>query len=62
MKRNVLSLLLALVLMAGLMPAALAAEGMDHFKTVNDYPAGKFTDVASDSWYAESRRPMSWTW
>ena len=54
MKRKLLSLLMALALMAGLMPAALAAEGMDHFKTVNDYPAGKFTDVASDSWYAES--------
>ena len=54
MKRKLLSLLMALALMAGLMPAALAADNMDHFKKVNDYPAGKFTDVAASSWYAES--------
>ena len=54
MKRKLLSLLMALALMVGLMPAALAADNMDHFKKVNDYPAGKFTDVAASSWYAES--------
>ena len=31
MKRKLLSLLMALALMAGLMPAALAADNMDHF-------------------------------
>lgn len=46
---------LALVLSVSLLPgAALAADSMDYFKKVNDYPAGKFTDVAASSWYAES--------
>ena len=58
MKRNVLSLLLALVLMAGLMPAALAAESLDNFQKVNAYTDGTFTDVAADSWYAGNVRDV----
>ena len=54
MKKKILSLLLALTLLCGLMPAALAAESMDNFGTAQTYPAGKFTDVADSAWYAES--------
>ena len=54
MKKKILSLLLALTLLCGLMPAALAAESMDNFGTAQTYPAGKFTDVSDSAWYAES--------
>ncbi|MEJ5965908.1 Ig-like domain-containing protein [Flavonifractor porci] len=46
---------LALVLSVSMLPgAALAAESLDNFQKVNTYTAGKFTDVAASSWYAES--------
>lgn len=53
--RSVLSAALALILCLGLLPvSAFAAGSLDYFKRVEDYPAGKFTDVASSAWYAES--------
>lgn len=53
MKKKIVSLLLALALACGLMPAALAA-GMDGFQRSQAYTAGQFTDVAAGSWYAGS--------
>lgn len=55
MKKRALSAALAVVLcLSFLSTAALAAEGMDNFKKMEDYPKGKFTDVAAGSWYADS--------
>ena len=53
LKKKLLSLLLALVLLCGLMPAAMAA-GMDNFQASNSDFAGKFTDLAPGAWYEES--------
>ena len=53
--RAVLSLALALVLCLGLLPGSAAAAGsLEHFKRTQTYQTGKFTDVASSAWYAES--------
>ena len=53
--KSILSAALALILCLGLLPvSAFAAGSLDHFKRVEDYPAGKFTDVASSAWYAGS--------
>ena len=52
--KKILSLLLALALLCGLMPAALAAASMDNFRTAETYTAGKFTDVSDAAWYAGS--------
>jgi len=54
MKKRAVALMLAVILSFCLLPAALAAEGMENFKKVNDYPEGKFTDVPAGDWYAES--------
>ncbi len=51
MKRRAVSVILAVVLAFSLMPAALAAEGMDNFRKVQDYPEGHFTDVPPRVWY-----------
>ena len=53
--KSVLSGALALVLCLSMLPvSAFAAGSLDHFKRTEEYQAGKFTDVASSAWYAES--------
>ena len=53
--RRFISMLAAGALCLSLLPtAAFAAESMDNFKTEREYPAGQFTDVAANSWYAGS--------
>ncbi|MCR4963979.1 MAG: S-layer homology domain-containing protein [Firmicutes bacterium] len=54
MKKRVISFILAFALVFSMTATALAAEGLSNFTKVNAYPAGKFTDVAAASWYAES--------
>lgn len=55
MKAKILSAALAVVLcLASLPTPALAAESLDNFKKIEDYPAGKFTDVAGGNWYTGS--------
>ena len=53
--RRFISMLAAGALCLSLLPTvAFAAESMDNFKTEREYPAGQFTDVAANSWYAGS--------
>lgn len=53
--KSVLSGALALVLCLSMLPvSAFAAGSLDHFKRTEEYQTGKFTDVASSAWYAES--------
>ena len=52
MKRRLLSLLLALVMVFGLCSTAFAVEGTGNFKQVNTWTDGKFTDVPKQEWYA----------
>ncbi len=52
MKKRLLSLLLALVMVLGLCSTAFAAEGVSNFKQVNTYTDGQFTDVPKGQWYA----------
>ena len=54
MKKRLFSLILSLVLVCGLMPAALAAGSMDNFQKVNSDFTGKFTDVDTNAWYIQS--------
>ena len=54
MKKRIISLLLALVMVFAMVPAAVAAEpaeGLANFKKVNTYTEGQFTDVKSGQWY-----------
>lgn len=51
MKRFFTSLLCVALLASLLAGAALAAAGMDNFKKTNSYQSGRFSDVASGSWY-----------
>ena len=53
MKRRALGLLLALTLLLGLVPGALAAS-MDGFQVKNTDFTGKFADLAPGAWYEES--------
>ena len=53
MKKRVLGLLLALALLCGMVPGALAAD-MGNFQKVNSDFSGKFTDLAPGAWYEES--------
>ena len=53
MKKRAIAVILVIILALSLMPAALAAEGMDNFKKVNDYPEGHFTDVPPRVWYQQ---------
>ena len=51
---RLVSLLLALTLVCGMAPAALAAAGMSNFQSSNTYVSGQFTDVTAGSWYEQS--------
>nr|WP_297170964.1 trypsin-like peptidase domain-containing protein [uncultured Agathobaculum sp.] len=51
MKKRVISLLLAAVMMTSLLPAA--AAGYENFAAQATY-AGQFTDVPEDAWYAQN--------
>ena len=53
MKKRAIAVILVIILALSLMPAALAAEGMDNFKKVSDYPEGHFTDVPPRVWYQQ---------
>lgn len=52
MKKRLLSLLLALVMVLSLCSTAFAAEGTDNFKQINTYADGQFTDVSAGHWFA----------
>ena len=55
--RKFVSFFLALAIAAGLCVLALAAEeGLANFQKVHSYTEGQFTDVAAESWCAESVR------
>ena len=54
MKRRICSLLLAVVLLAGMVPSAFA--GYDNFQPQATYTSGQFTDVPADAWYEENVR------
>ena len=50
MKKRIASILLVLVLVAGVLPgAALASGGLSSFARVNTYESGRFTDVATSA-------------
>lgn len=53
MKKRILSLLLAVVLVCSLVPTAFAAESLNNFQRNRTYTAGMFTDVAETAWYAK---------
>lgn len=54
-KKRILSWIAAGALCVSLLPgAAFAAQSMDNFKIEREYPAGQFTDVAANIWYAGS--------
>lgn len=58
--KRFVSLLLALCLVAGLLPGTAlaasdaAASGLGNFRRDGSYRAGTFNDVSADAWYAES--------
>jgi S1-C subfamily serine protease len=53
MKKRILSVLLAALLLFGILPAASAASGsLSNFTRVYTYQSGRFRDVASSHWYA----------
>ena len=55
--RKFVSFFLALAIAAGLCAPALAVEeGLANFQKVHSYTEGQFTDVAAESWCAESVR------
>lgn len=55
MKKRAISLMLAAVLCFFCISTAFAsASGLSFFERINSYETGKFSDVASDMWYAES--------
>ena len=54
MRKRIVSLLLAVVMVLAMLPAAFAAEpaeGLANFKKVNTYTEGMFADVKSGQWY-----------
>ena len=54
MRKRVICLLLALVMVLAMVPAAVAAEpaeGLSNFKKVNTYMDGMFRDVKAGQWY-----------
>ena len=54
MKKRVISLLLVVVMVIAMVPAAVAAEpaeGLSNFKKVNTYTDGMFRDVKAGQWY-----------
>ncbi len=57
MKKRVLSILLAALMIVSLLPTvALATEtaGLDNFEKVQTYTDGKFTDVKADDWFTKN--------
>ena len=55
--QRILSLLLSIVLLFSMLPAAaLAAEtgGIDNFKKINSYADASFSDVSSNDWFYEN--------
>lgn len=54
MKKRICSLLLAVAMLLGTLPAALA--GYENFTTQATYTPGQFTDVAADAWHADNVR------
>ena len=52
MKKRLISLALALVMVCTMIPAAAAEETFDNFQKTNTY-AGQFSDVPTTEWYAE---------
>ena len=53
MRKKLLAGLLALALLAALIPCAAAAS-LENFREVNSYTTGQFTDVPGNAWYAQS--------
>ena len=59
MKKRIISLLLAVVMVLAMVPAAFAAEpaeGLSNFKKVNTYTDGMFRDVKAGEWYEANIR------
>lgn len=54
MKKRLLSLLLTVLLLSGMMPAALA--GYENFTAQESYTPGQFTDVKESDWFAVNVR------
>ena len=56
MKKRLLGFLLVLVLLVATLPLTALADGvgLDNFSKGRSYPAGKFTDVASDKWFYDN--------
>ncbi|NCC88212.1 MAG: hypothetical protein EOM05_10200 [Clostridia bacterium] len=53
--KRIASLLLCLILIFSLTPSVFAADsGLQNFQKIFEYTPGKFSDVKSDSWYAEN--------
>jgi len=52
MKKRIASVLLVLILAAGILPGAAASGGLVHFTRVHTYKSGLFADVATSQWYA----------
>lgn len=52
MKKKLVSLLLAVVLVGSMASMSAAGAGLDNFQKVNTYTAGQFTDVSG--WYAQN--------
>ena len=52
--RKILTLSLAAALALSAVPALAAGAGLDNFCYSRDYPAGLFTDVGEDRWFAGS--------
>ncbi len=52
--KRIIAPLLILVLLCGIIPTVLAADGaLSNFQKVNKYTAGQFTDVKSGDWFEE---------
>ena len=59
MRKRIVSLLLAVVMVLAMLPAAFAAEpeeGLTNFKKVNTYTDGIFSDVKPGQWYEANIR------
>lgn len=52
MKKRIASVLLVLILAAGILPGAAASGGFVNFSRVHTYKSGHFADVATSQWYA----------
>lgn len=54
MKKRILCLLLALIMVCAGATTVFSARSLDNFQKVNTYQNGMFTDVKATSWYAEN--------